>query len=395
MDRPRLLFTAFEPSGDALAAAVIGHLKQRRPNLGIHALGGPRMQDQGAELIELTTDHAAMFLGAVSQVRAHYQRLARLKTWLNANPINVLIPVDSPAANWSVCRLVRRLLPEAKIAHLAAPQLWAWAPWRIRKLRRLTDHVLCLLPFEPAWFTPRGVPTSFVGHPIFDPPPQATTGSQTASAPSPQPSMTLAVLPGSRLSEIHANGPAMLQTVAGLRKKHRELHICVAAVDDQAAATVRQIAERELGGQGWAQWLTIEVDDAPGVLAKSDLALVVSGTATLLVAAHRKPMVVVYHVNPWTWRLAGRWLMRTPYFALPNLITDADGLGQAVPEFVPHFGQIEPLVEALDQLICRPELRQRQAEAFDHIASRFEGHSFRELTARHVMRCLEQIEFNR
>ena len=172
-----ILFTAFEPSGDALAAPMITRLLEQHPGLRVWALGGPKMLAAGADLIETTTDNPAMLLGAASQARAHQQRLKRLTKWLNDHKLAALVPVDSPAANWSICKLVRKTQPAAKIIHLAAPQLWAWAPWRIKKLRRLTDHVLCLLPFEPDWFTARGVRATFVGHPLFDPSLQSTKPS--------------------------------------------------------------------------------------------------------------------------------------------------------------------------------------------------------------------------
>ena len=382
---PRILFTAFEPSGDALAAAVIGRLKHLQPDLDIWALGGLRMQEQGAQLIERTTDRAEMFLGALSQANVHLRRVKQLERWLKQHPIQLLVPVDSPAANWSICRLVRKLQQQAGIVHLAAPQLWAWAPWRIRKLRRLTDHVLCLLPFEPRWFTQRGVEASFVGHPIFD----NVTENRLAAANSDESNVTLALLPGSRLSEIRANWPTMLQAAVKLRTTHRNLRGLVAAVDESATTEINDFTLRILNGKPWPDWLTIKVNQADRVLAQSDLVLVVSGTATLLVTAHRKPMVVIYHVNPWVWHLAGRWLMRTPSFALPNLISQAMGLGRAVPELVPHFGSVAPVVEELNRLLVNKDLCRQQMEAFDRIAASFDGHSFRDLAAK---RCLLRIE---
>lgn len=166
--QPVYLFTAFEPSGDVLAAPVIAELRRRQPEAKVWALGGPRMEAAGATLIDSTTDDAVMLGSALRHARLHMRRVTRLKAWLAEHPITALLPVDSPAANWSICKAVRKTQPAAKIVHLVAPQLWAWGPWRIRKLRRLTDHVLCVLPFEPAWFAERGVEATFVGHPLFD-----------------------------------------------------------------------------------------------------------------------------------------------------------------------------------------------------------------------------------
>ena len=414
---PRILFTAFEPSGDALAAAVVDKLNRLQPGMEIHGLGGPKMQAREVRMIETTTHHAAMFLGVASLAYAHYKRLKRLKKWLKQNPIDLLVPVDSPAANWSICRLVRRYQPSARIVHLAAPQLWAWAPWRIRKLRKFTDHVLCLLPFEPQWFSTRGVPASFVGHPIFAPPPESSKPPESIdphnsriqlklpprdsqgcslkiNSKIPPPSdrggerLVLALLPGSRVSEIRSNGPAMLQAAARLHERHPQLICQVAAVDEQAAGLIQQIIANDIG-QPAPGWLWIKVDRVDEILSTSDAGLVVSGTATLLTAARRVPMVVVYYVNPWVWRLAGRWLMRTPFFALPNLISNALGLGRAVPEWVPHFGQVKPIVEELEAILCDKGRRLRQQQVFDQIIHAFEGFSYSDLAAKKCMECVD------
>jgi len=181
-DQPGLLFSAFEPSGDMLAAETIAALRQARPDLRIYGLGGPRMEAAGAELLEHTSQHGTMFLETLRQGWSHHQRLKRVREWLGEHRITVLVPVDSPAGNWSICRTVREMQPDARIIHLVAPQIWAWAPWRIRRLRRLTDHVLCLLPFEQPWLTDRGVHATFVGHLAFDPPRDAPVDSEELPA---------------------------------------------------------------------------------------------------------------------------------------------------------------------------------------------------------------------
>ena len=393
---PRVLFTAFEPSGDALAGPVIGRLHELCPALDVWALGGPRMEESGAQLIETTTGQATMFLAVLSQVRTHRQRVKRLRDWLREHRIDLLIPVDSPAANWSICRLVRDLQPKAGIVHLAAPQLWAWAPWRIHKLRRLTNHVLCLLPFEPYWFEQRGVKASFVGHPVYPPTtpsdPRESYESRATETSSNTRHPIIALLPGSRSSEIRANWPTMLNVMTRLREDQPDLAGVVAAVDERAAGLIRDVVGRLLGDGGWPPWLNIEIGRVVDVLAASDVALVVSGTATLLCAAQRRPMVVIYYVNPWTWHLAGRWLMRTPYFALPNLIAGGPGglgLGQAVTEFVPDFGQVEAITEELRRLVESPEACQEQKEIFDRITQSYGQESFSDRAARLCMPWIE------
>ncbi len=385
-DSPNILFTAFEPSGDALAAPMIQRLLQLRPDLNIHAFGGPKMRDAGARLIDTTTEHAAMLLGAASQIMSHRRRLHRLDDWLADHQIAALVPVDSPAANWSICKLVRRTQPDAKIVHLAAPQLWAWAPWRINKLRRLTDHVLCLLPFEQDWFTHRRVPATFVGHPLFDPSLSHADNAQVLFSDG-QP--RLALLPGSRAGEIRANWPTMFQAAVQLHTRHPNLRATIAVPNQDLAQLVRETSRATTQQGGWPDWLDISVANTEAVLSWADVVLVVSGTATLQVVAHRKPMVVLYNVSKLTWHLFGRWVIQTKTFSLPNLIAQSDGLDRPVPEFVPHFAQSQPVAEALEQLIRDPDACNRQLAAFDHISRRFADRSFSHASAGQLLRTIE------
>ena len=380
-----ILFTAFEPSGDEHAAPVIAALRQTRPELTIWALGGPKMAAAGAQLIEQTTDRPVMLLGAVSQYRILRQRLARLRHFLRQHAIAAAVPVDSPAANWSICALVRRKQRGARIIHLVAPQLWAWAPWRIHKLRRLTDRVLCLFPFEEPWFQSRGVPATFVGHPVFDP----VTGplAQLASLPDP-PTGTpkLALLPGSRLGEITANWPMMLKIFTQLRRQFPQMTAMVAAANEQVEREIRGQTIKLTGKMsGLPDGLDIRLGQTHSVLAWSEVVLATSGTATLHVAAHRKPMVIIFNIPRYHWELVGRWVVQTRTFALPNLLDAGDESGRLVPEFVPHFGDVEPVHQALARLLEEPAARARQIAGMDRIAAQFAGKVFSDAAAQAIL----------
>jgi len=148
---PTLLFTAFEPSGDDHAAAVIRELRRRHPNLPIYAWGGPKMARAGATIICETGQDAVVGVPGWDKIRQHQRINKDIARWIATNRATVHIPVDSPAANFPICKIAKK--SGLKVCHLVAPQVWAWGGWRIRKLRRRTDLVLCLLPFEERWFT--------------------------------------------------------------------------------------------------------------------------------------------------------------------------------------------------------------------------------------------------
>jgi lipid-A-disaccharide synthase len=363
-DPPTFLFSTYEPSGDALAAGVIKRLLERRPDAKIYALAGSLAEAAGAELLESTTQHASMLFDTFKHVWSHRQRLKRLRAWLKEHRITTLVPTDSPAANWSICAQVRREQPHASIMHLAAPQLWAWAPWRIGKLRRLTDHVMCLLPFEPDWFTSRGVDASFVGHPLFESPdPQVE--------PADDGHIKLALLPGSRTGEIEKNWPTMLAVFDALKRRHASLEARVAAHDQRIASMIRAASPDPM-----PDGISLCVGQTRDALDWSDVVLAKSGTVTLEVASRRRPMVVMYNVSWWGYQTMGRWLLTTTTLCLPNLISEWQSGERAVPELMPHFGAAEPVIDALEPLLNDASARQRQCDALDRVVSAFESRDF-------------------
>lgn len=374
-----MLFTAFEPSGDDLASAVIARLRTLWPEAAVYAWGGPKMAAAGATIIETTGKEAVMGMPGLSKIREHQKINERIGTWLSEHHVDVHVPVDSPAANFPICAIAKRR--GVRVVHLAAPQIWAWGGWRIRKLRRLTDLVLCLLPFEEGWFTTRGVPARFIGHTMFDVPLDvATLSIQAEALPMGRP--RVALMPGSRPSELTRNFPLLLDAFAALGRGRPGLCGTVAAVDDDAARTLRAIA---LDRGSWPTRLMMVSGQADVATHWSDVALVASGTITLQVARHRKPMVVVYAVNPLLYNLIGRWLVRTRYFALPNLIAGRE----IVPEFVPHFGGAGPIVHEAALLLDDPDAREKQRAELEHIADRFTGHSAAEEAAKAIGEMLQ------
>ncbi len=364
-----ILLSAFEPSGDELASALIRELRFRLPDRPIYALGGPRMRQAGAELIECTTDNAVMGLDILGRVAWHRRIMGRLGSWMRSERLSAVIPTDSPAANWSVCELARRYQTESRIYHLAAPQLWAWGQWRIGKLRRLTDHVLCLLPFEPEWFRRRGVLASFVGHPLLDH--RTEKGVDSVMLPAAE-GIRLALLPGSRDREVNSNWPTILEAYEELRSRHHDLQAVAAASDARRG----ELMLSHCKGGRLPEGITLQVHQADATLSWADIAVIVSGTATLQSTVIGTPMVVMYNVKRLQWNLLGRWLIRTRTFALPNLIARYCGMGEVVPELVPNLSGAGPLIAALEPLIEEPSKRQRQREQLNRICERFRDVQF-------------------
>lgn len=377
---PGILFTAFEPSGDALAAPVIRLLRERRPDLRFFAAGGPRMAAAGAEMVERTADDGVMGLGALAKVGAVRGTISRLRRWQRQYRVLCHVAVDSPAANFPIAKAMRR--SGARVVHLAAPQLWAWAPWRAGKLRRCTDLVLCLLPFERSWFAQRKIPARFIGHPILARPLEdAMLARKAAELPRGGPRLLL--LPGSRSAEVQRNVRLLHDCFVELQGRQTGASGLLVAASPALAQIVRQKIPVFPTGLSMAVGGSMEAatgeataespDDRrlplEAAIRWCDLAIAVSGTVTLDLVRQRKPMVGVYATSLLS-VLGAKLLLTTPHRLLPNVIAGR----RIVPEFVPHAGGCGPVVEAAATLLRDSRNLAHQAEELGRIVKAYEGH---------------------
>jgi lipid-A-disaccharide synthase len=376
-----LVFTAFEPSGDAHAAPIIEILRERVPWLRIYAWGGPRMQEAGATLIENTVGNASMGLGALAHVLKVRKQVASIRRWSKQYRVLGHVAVDSPAANFPICKVMRRK-QGARVVHLVAPQLWAWGGWRKRKLRRLTDLVLCLLPFEEQWFTERQIPAKFIGHPMINRQLDSREVQMQASG-LPQGAPRLAMFPGSRAQEVKANLPLMVKAFNELQSRHSGMAGLIVANSPETAKLVKKLVKVFPTG------LHLSVELADAAIMWCDLALCVSGTITLQIASHRKPMIGVYKTGIVSW-LGSKVLLRTPYCLLPNIIAGRE----IVPEFVPHIGGTGAIVHVASQYLNDSKHGAVQSEELARVCSRFANKRPGKEAARWIIKLLTYGEIS-
>ncbi|MDX2117942.1 MAG: hypothetical protein SFY96_07160 [Planctomycetota bacterium] len=361
--REGALFTAFEPSGDDHASVVIAELRRRHPTLPIYAWGGPKMAAAGATIVERTGDDAVMGMPGLKKIHEHTQINARIDRWLLTNRVALHVPVDSPAANFPICKIARK--HGVRVVHLVAPQVWAWGQWRINKLRRLTNHLMCILPFEQEWFRTRKIPATFIGHPLFDTPTD-TAALDAAGAHFVPGSPKLAIMPGSRPKEIERNFPVQLDAFRRLYADFPKMTGLIAATRPAVERRLRQIADK-MGG--WPDNLYSISGQTDAVVRWCDAALVVSGTVSLQIAKQRKPMVILYKSNRLLYLLVGRAVVATRYFTLPNLIAGK----RVVPELIPYSGDGAMLYDEARKLLSSEQELQRQRDALDAVCRAFDG----------------------
>lgn len=385
-----MLFTAFEPSGDDHASTSIAEIRRLRPGLPVYAWGGAKMEAAGATIVGRTGEKAVMGLPGPAKIAEHFALQRDIKAWLGKGLARVHVPVDSPAANFPICKMTKPL--GMRVVHLVAPQMWAWGAWRVKKLRRLTNKVLCLLPFEEDWFLQRGVPARFIGHPLFDVPldEAALAGmSDRAKAFDPEtgpaPSPRIALMPGSRPAELRAAFPRLLDAFYRLLKDFPAIAGVVAATTPEVAAELRERA-KSLGG--WPQRLAMSVGDTDAAIRWCDFALVVSGTVTLQIARQLKPMATFYCPNPITYQLLARWLVETEHYTLPNLIMGK----KIVPELIPyrrHDG--EDLALEVIKYMRRTGYADDQRAELLRLRKRFEGTHAAAAAAEEILRAHDSV----
>ncbi len=294
------------------------------------------MAEAGCKLLEATVDRAVMIYKAFSHVGRYYKLIKRLTGFLKTNKVDLVIVCDSPAFNFHIAKAVKKA--GTKTLFYVAPQLWAWGGWRIRKLRKCCDKLCCILPFEQDWFSQRGMDVVFVGNPLFDELEIDSAHYKKYTDFEPK-NARFAIMPGSRTAEIDSLWGAMQQIALRLKDKYPAASFVAVAVDAEREQLLRktQIPGFE------CQYTIGSVSETANAV---DFAIVASGSATLEVTAAGCPMVIMYQSSRILWHLLG-WVIKTKYLSLVNILAGKE----LVPEFMPYFGSIEPIVESIERLL--------------------------------------------
>ena len=316
--------------------------------------GGERMAELGCELLDNTVTRAAMIYNVLGQLGYYRKLIQQANAYFKENPVDLVIVCDSPAFNFHIAKAAKK--HGIPVLFYVAPQLWAWAPWRIYKLKRRCDKLACILPFEKDWFRNRGVDAEFVSNPLFDEMDVDLEQNYRSYSDYDTKAPNVALLPGSRNAEIESLWPAMLDTAAELKKRHPGAVFTACAPDAEKLDLLKTIAAdyHELKID-----VTYETNAVIELTKRSDLALVASGSATLQVAAAGCPMVVMYQSNKWMWHLVGRWLIRIRFLSLINILAGKE----QVPEFMPYFDSIEPIIEIANALLSNPSRLTRTSQS--------------------------------
>ncbi len=321
MSKPlRIAMVAGEPSGDVLAAGMVGELKRLYPDAIIEGIGGPNMQAQGFHSL---FDMETLSVMGLVEVLSHLPAILKVKKALLAhfseNPPDIFVGIDAPDFN---LRVEKELKSKGiKTIHYVSPTIWAWREKRVHKIAKAAGRVLGLFPFEQQVYDKYDVPYTFVGHTMADS--IALTPDQQASRKTlnlPTDKAVLAVLPGSRRGEVDTLLPIFIETMEKIAAQRPDVEFVIPAAN---AHRLEQINSMLKEANNATERLPIHVTEGTSrdAMIASDVILLASGTATLEAMLCKRPMVVAYKLSPITYKIMQR-LYKAPFFALPNLLAN-------------------------------------------------------------------------
>jgi lipid-A-disaccharide synthase len=372
----RLAMVAGEASGDLLAGLLLAGLRQRWPALEAAGIGGPRMAAQG---FAAWWPQDKLAVRGYVEVLRHYREISGIREALGRRLLRErpagFIGVDAPDFNLGL--EARLKAAGLKTIHFICPSIWAWRGGRAAKMAASVDHVLCLFPFEPELLRAHGIAATFVGHPLADAiplvPPRAAARSALGLA---EGDTVVAVLPGSRRSEIQYIAPVFLQAVARLHRERPALRFLL-----PLAPGLRPLVEPLVAEHAGAAPLQLLDGQSHAALAACDVTLIASGTATLEAALFKRPMVIGYRMHALSWQLMKR-MKYQPWVGLPNILSREF----VVPELIQEQCRAEALAVAVQAWLD-------DRAGSERIARRFEDlhHLLRRDTARRATDAIAQV----
>jgi len=348
---------AGEASGDQLAAPLIAALRARRGGpMQFAGIGGPRMEAQGFE------SHYPMEKLSVrgyAEALTHYREIMsirrRIMKGLLAERPDLFIGVDASDFNLDL----ERRLKDAGIpaVHYVSPSVWAWRAWRVRRIARSVTRILVMFPFEAPIYEKAGVPVTYVGHPLADVIPlEPKKHEARAALRLPAGKLIVALLPGSRRSELKYMAPSFVLAAHRFRQEVPEVHfVCPMVTRDTRDMFERAVYQEQRTDLP----LTLLFGHSHEALAAADLALVASGTASLEAALFKTPMVIVYRQSMLSWALM-RTMVTLPYVGMPNILAGE----KLVPELLQDDANPAALAQALVTLLRDTSAQRRQIERF-------------------------------
>jgi lipid-A-disaccharide synthase len=377
-----IFFSAGEPSGDLHAANLIRQLRSRSENLRAVGYGGPQMAQAGCSLhADLTALAVMWFARVLVSLHKFWALVSRADRYFRHHRPDAVVLVDYPGFNWWIAR--RAKAHGIPVFYYAPPQIWAWARWRVRKMRRLVDHVLCSLPFEQQWFLQQGCNATFVGHPFFDEVRRHEYDRRFLAEHGSRASPLVVILPGSRTQEVTHNLPWFLQAAARIRRRLPQVRLAIAALKPHHA----EWARREVAATQTIPGLPIEVfaGKTPELIRLADCCMAVSGSVSLELLYHTKPTVILYWISPAAYWVQG-FFRKVKYITLVNLLSTDELFPRDITPFDPAQEDAEKVLFP-EYLTCED----KSAQIAGHVVEWLTDRTKRECRVAELARLKAQV----
>jgi len=351
---PTIFFSAGEPSGDLHGAHLIRQLKERCPDLNVVGYGGPEMERAGCHLHADLTTLAVMWFGrALLNLHKFWDLASRADRFFRHHKPDAVVLVDYPGFNfWIAKRAKAHGIP---VFYYMPPQIWAWAQWRVRKMRRFVDHLLCSLPFEQTWFREHGCNATFIGHPFFDRRTHRAIDEAFVDEQRGRGGRLVTILPGSRTQEVESNLTWFLKAAEIIRREVPDARFAVAAFKPRHADMARAASE----AKGVA--LEIHVGRTPELIHAAECCMSVSGSVSLELLYYAKPTVILYWVSRLAYRVQ-EYFRKVKYITLVNLLVADELFPRDLTPYDPKQADAEQ-VPFPEYLTCED----RSAELAAHV----------------------------
>ena len=353
----KIALVAGEVSGDNLGAGLMQALLKKTQNIEFVGIAGPKMQALGCRSLysmdELTVMGILVSLVSIARILWIRNRLYR---YLVKNPPDVFVGIDAPDFNLGLEARLRK--KGITCIHYVSPTVWAWRRYRLKKIKRAVDHMLAILPFEEAFYKEYNIPVTYVGHPMAEEielHPDVQAARKRLGLPEDR--VIVALLPGSRRSELERHGHLFVDTVRWIHERNRKLQFVVAPVD---ISTQKQFENAITEQQGKNLPIEIITGKSREVMTACDLVVLASGTAALEAALLKKPMVVTYRVSFLTYIIV-KLLSHVKYYSMPNNLAGRE----LVPELMQYDATAENIGRAVEKILSDPEEKNHLVEELE------------------------------
>lgn len=395
--RLRIFFSAGEPSGDIHGANLIRQLRDRCERFEAVGYGGPQMAAAGCLLhADLTALAVMWFLRTLLSLHRFFDLVSRADRYFRHHRPDAVVLIDYPGFNWWIAR--RAKAHGIPVFYYVPPQIWSWARWRVKKMRRLVDHVLCCLPFEAEWLRRHGCHATLVGHPFFDEVQRLPVDEAFVAHHRRSDSPLVVILPGSRTQEVTGNLKWFLKAATHIREAVPTARLAIAAFKPHQAELARQ--------QVAASGLPIEVyaGKTPELMRAADCCLAVSGSVSMELLYHTKPTVILYWISPLAYWVQ-RMFRKVRFITLVNLLNAEDPFLEDTtpfdasqenaervlfPEYLTYEDKSDLMAAHVIQWLTDPASRQKRVEALARLKAEVAQEGASRRAAEAILEALQQ-----